>query len=78
MEEKLTAVPPSRGAWSMYEQVEGLGDEVGAGSPVSFNGTRGSNVMTAVVEGHSQKDPCDAVTWTQRAKPKADRPLWKR
>lgn len=46
----------------MCEQAEGPGDEVEAGSPVSFNGTRGSNVMTAVVEGHSQKDPCDAVT----------------
>lgn len=65
MEEKLRAVPSSRGAWSMYEQFEDLGDEVGAGSPASFNRTRGNNVMTAVVEG-SQKDPCDAVTWTPK------------
>lgn len=35
----------------MYEQVEDVGDEVGAGSPVSFNRARGNNVMTAVVEG---------------------------
>lgn len=37
-------LPSSRGAWSMNKWVEGLGDEVGARSPVSFTGTKGNNV----------------------------------